>query len=305
MTWLAGIAAIALLIGGGLWVAVWANGPAVLDAVDRLAGGRNSVALLETAHYGQSSAQKLRVYRADAPDPGRPLPVLVFAHGGGWAHGDPDDYGFIARNLAPEGYLVVLVGYRLGEDGRYPRMLEDTAAALAWVRANAARLGGDPDRLLLAGHSAGAYNVVASALDTRWLEAAGVPPGAIKGVVGLSGPYDFFPFVTDRSKLSFGSVGAGPDSQPVNHARSDAPPMLLVHGVADTTVRIRNTRALAAALGKAGAAVEVLELPGAEHNAPLLALTHPWRRDSLVFDRVRDFLARSAAVSVPVQAETP
>lgn len=298
--WIVGIFALAAAM---LWTAIRINGPAVLDAVDRIAAPRASADLVETARFGADPAQKLRVYRQAGAPAG--LPVFVFAHGGAWAHGDPDDYGFVARNIAPEGYLVVLIGYRMNGPGRYPAMLQDTAAALAWVRANAARLGGDPDRLLLAGHSAGAYNVVQTVLEPRWLAEAGVPQRAIRGVVGLAGPYDFFPYTTERSQAAFGSVGAGAESQPVNHARADAPPMLLVHGEADTVVRPRNTRALAGALAAAGAPVETLFLPGKDHNAPLLALAHPFRRDSRVFDRVDAFLARTAQVSVPVQGARP
>ena len=301
---LAWILVVGLVVAGLLYAAVWANGPAVLDAVDRLTGPGRDTELVETATYGNDPAQKLRVYRPGAAQ--GPLPVFIFSHGGAWAHGDPDDYGFVARNIAPEGYLVVLIGYRMNESGRYPAMLADTAQAIRWVRDNAARLGGDPDRLLLGGHSAGAYNVVETVLDPQFLAAAGVPLSAIRGIVGLSGPYDFYPYTTDRSQAAFGSVGAGPESQPVNHAHRDAPPMLLGHGEADTTVRIRNSIALARALQAKGATVETLWLPGAEHNAPLLNLTHPFRRRSPgEFAAVTRFLAAHAQLSVPVQSRVP
>lgn len=303
MTGLAILLGIAILTAFALWFAVRTNGPAVLDQVDRIAGPTSEVELVRQARYGSDPAQKLRVYRSD--EAGERRPVFLFFHGGAWAHGDPDDYGFIARNIAPEGYVVVLGGYRMNEPGRYPAMLQDTASATRWVRDNIGNLGGDPDNIVLSGHSAGAYNAVQIALDRRWLKEARVPEASIRGVVGLSGPYDFYPFDKPRAKAAFESVGAGPDSQPVNHARSDAPPMLLVHGEADTVVRPRNSRALARAQSEVGASVETLYLPGKAHNDPLLALTHPWRRDPLVFDRVTRFLSRATEVSVPVQAETP
>lgn len=296
--WILGIiVAIALLAGLGLWIALQRNAPAVLDTIDSLAGPKSSVEMVREASTGPAAQQRLFVYR-EREEKGT-QPVFIFFHGGAWAHGDPVDYGFIARNIAPEGYVVVLGGYRMNEPGRYPAMLEDTAATIAWVRENIADFGGDPDQLILSGHSAGAYNVMQVTLDTQWLEQAGVPVAAIKGVVGLAGPYDFHPFDTQRSKDAFESVGAGPESQPVNHARADAPPVLLVHGEEDTTVRIRNSIALAKALKEKGAQVETLYMPGEEHNAPLLALNHPWRRDPAVFDRVIEFMR----VSVPVQAE--
>ena len=304
MMWiLATVLVVFLAAGAGLWIALQRNAPAVLDNVDTLAGPGSSVERVHEASTGPAAQQRLFVYREKGAS--GPLPVFVFFHGGAWAHGDPKDYGFIARNIAPEGYVVVLGGYRMNEPGRYPAMLEDTAAVVGWTYRNIADYGGDPERMVLSGHSAGAYNVVQVALESRWLEEAGVPAHAVRGVVGLSGPYDFYPFDPDRSRDAFGSVGAGPESQPVNHARADAPPMLLVHGEDDITVRIRNSRALEKALSEKGAPVETLYLPGKDHNAPLLALTHPWRRDPTVFDQVNRFLRDTTEVSVPVQAETP
>ncbi|WP_369026404.1 alpha/beta hydrolase [Qipengyuania sp. RANM35] len=300
---LGGIVLVLLLAGGALLLAIRNNGPAVLDAVDRIAGGKRDVVLVEKARYGDAAKQKVRVYRQGKD--GEPIPVFLFVHGGSWRWGDPDDYGFVARAMAPEGYLVVLAAYRLGESGRYPAMLEDTAAAIAWTRANAARLGGDPDRIVLAGHSAGAYNVVQVTLEPRWLAARGVPEASIRGVVGLAGPYDFFPFDSDSTRASFGSVGAGAESQPVNHARADAPPMLLVHGEEDTLVKPRNTRALAAALEAKGSKVETLFYPDADHNAPLIWLAAPWRDRRDVAARIVAFVRENTAVSVPVQAGKP
>ena len=295
------ILGIVLLAGAGLWLALRQNAPAVLDAIDTLAGPRSGVELVHTASTGPAGEQRVIVYRQSSTAAGA-LPVFLFFHGGAWAHGNPDDYGFIARNIAPEGYVVVLGGYRMNEAGRYPAMVEDTADAIGWVHRNIARHGGDPDRIILSGHSAGAYNIVQAVLDPRYLTARGVPPSAIAALVPLSGPFDFYPFDTDRSRAAFETVGAGPESQPVNLARRDAPPMLLVHGEADTVVRIRNSQKLEAALKAAGAKVETLYLPGASHNDPLLALTNPWRRNPQVFDRVSEFMARHTAVSDPVQA---
>jgi acetyl esterase/lipase len=295
--------AVLLLAAIGLWIAIRINGPAVLDAVDRITGGSRDVALVEQTTYGPDPAQKLRIY---APTGGAShRPVLLFIHGGSWQSGNPDDYDFVARALVPDGFVVVLAGYRLGQQGRYPAMLEDTAAAIARTRAEVVRFGGDPDRIVLAGHSAGAYNVVETALDQRWLARVGVPRSAIRGVVGLSGPYDFFPYISDSTRRTFGSVKAGEESQPVNHTRKDAPPMLLVHGEADTLVKPRNTRALAAALTAAGAAAETVFYPDMDHNAPLISLASPWRERRDVARRIAGFAQRVSEVSVPVQAERP
>lgn len=297
---LLGLAALLLLAGGMAVLAIRMNGAAVLDTVDRLAGGTRDVRLLSKSQYGDHPAQKLRFYAPESTI-GR-LPVLLFVHGGSWRWGDPDDYGFIARAIAPEGFMVVLAGYRLGEDGHYPNMLEDTAAAIVEAARLAPQFGGDPTRIVLAGHSAGAYNVVQVALEEKWLAPTGIAP---RGVIGLAGPYDFYPFDKGSSRDAFGSVGAGPESQPVNHARVAAPPMLLIHGERDTLVKPRNTRALARALEDVGTQVETRIYDGFDHNAPLISLASPWRNSRDVDDIVIDFARRVTEVSVPVQAEKP
>ena len=292
------IIAFCLIAAGAVMIAIKRNGPAVLDTVDRIAGNGAGVSLVHRETFGPDPRQKLLVHRMAGAQ--GPLPVFVFIHGGSWANGDPENYGFIARNIAPEGFVVVLAGYRLGETGRYPAMLEDTAEVLAWVRDNIAAHGGDPARITVGGHSAGAYNAAQVVLEDRWLG-----PSPVRGVVGLAGPYDFYPYDSESTRATFGSVGAGADSQPVNHADGAAPPFLLVHGEEDTLVRPRNSHALAAALEERGARVETLFLPGKTHNDPLLALAYPWRRDALVFERVTAFLHEVSAVSVPVQAGNP
>ena len=302
--WVIGTLLALLLVAAlALWLAVQRNGHAVLDRVDAIVGPRSTVERVHEAQTGPDPLQQVIVYRPAGEV--EPLPVFVFFHGGAWAHGSPQDYGFIGRNIAPRGYVVVLGGYRLNEDGRYPAMIEDTAAAIAWVHDNIARFGGDSTRMVLAGHSAGAYNVAQTVLEERWLDEAGVPAEAIRGVVGLAGPYDFHPFVTERTRAAFETVGAGADSQPIAHARADAPAFFLVHGEDDTVVRPRNSHALERALRARGAAVETLYLPGKGHNDPLLSLAHPWRRESQVIERVMQFVHARVSLSVPVKPETP
>ena len=297
-----GIVLFLLLAGGLLLLAIRTNGPAVLNGIDRLTGGGRGVTLVSNTQYGPHRDQKLRIYAPAKADHDQPLPIILFVHGGSWSWGDPDDYTFIARALAPEGFVVALAGYRLGEDGRYPAMLEDTVTVIGQTVRIAPQFGGDPNRVILAGHSAGAYNVVQAALEEKWLSRIGVMP---RGVVGLAGPYDFYPFDKDSSQDAFGSVGAGPESQPVNHARADAPPMLLIHGERDTLVKPRNTRALAKALRDVGAPVETRFYDSFDHNAPLISFASPWRNSRDVDDAVVEFARRVSKVSVPVQAESP
>ena len=296
---------VALLLGaaGALQFAIARNGPAVLDTVDRIAGEAEEIERLPVIRYGEHPAQKLTVHRFKYFEMNETRPVLVFFHGGSWRSGDPEDYNFVGRNFASRGMIVVNAGYRLGKDGRWPAMLEDSAAAVAWVHENIADYGGDPDRIYLMGHSAGAYNVVMLALDRQWLEREGLGDSAVQGVIGLSGPYDFYPFARDSTRDAFGGAPDPKATQPINHARDDAPPLLLVHGEQDTLVKPRNTRALTKALEQAGNTVSARYYPEMDHNAPLLALASPWlsRRD--VADTVAEFVLEAKA-SVPVQPQT-
>jgi acetyl esterase/lipase len=139
-----------------------------------------------------------------------------------------------------------------------------------------------------------------TALEERWLDRGGHRASQIAGVIGLAGPYDFYPFDSASTKASFGHVDDPAVTQPIHHVRRDAPPKLLIHGEKDTLVRPRNSRELARRLAAEGARVETLFLPEMTHNDPLLALASPWRRDRKVIDAVTAFV-RSTRASVPVQ----
>ncbi|WP_229822107.1 alpha/beta hydrolase [Novosphingobium arvoryzae] len=294
------LALVAAALFGAWRYAMATNAVALLDGADWVLGGTaGTVVAAAEVPTGPHPAQRLEVI---APDQPGPHPVVVFIHGGGWHSGIPGDYHFVGRTLARAGYLVVLPGYRLGADGRYPAMLEDSAAAVRWTMDNAARLGGDPGRVFLMGHSAGAYNAVMLGLEQQWLDRQGVPNGFVKGVIGLSGPYDFAPFTTDSAVAAFGHVADPAQTQPVRFARAGAPPMLLLTGDEDVTVKPRNSIALAKALTAAGAPTQAVVLKGVDHAGTVMKLAHPFRRDARVLDAALAFLAAQGAPSAAVQA---
>ncbi len=300
------LAVLALLGVGGFLLyrqALATEAVAMLDSADRLLhGGDGAIREVAAVRYGSDPAQKLEMFLpAEADVHKGPLPIVVFIHGGGWRSGDPHDYRFIARALAPQGYAVVLAGYRLYPKTRYPGMLEDGAAALRWVADNAAAKGGDPGRVVLMGHSAGAYNAVMLALDKRWMAARGLSADALRGVVGLAGPYDFYPFDTEATKLSFGKVPDPEETQPVVHARGGGPPLLLVHGTADTRVRPRNSVELARTMTRAGAPTRAVLLDGVTHEGLIMLFARPFSHDARAIDAVLPFLAKVTA-SPAVQA---
>lgn len=305
MGWMSWLLIALLVITAALYgtyrYALATNAVGLLDWGDRLFGSSAGSRLaLADGHYGPDLEHRVEVtVPAGATDV--PRAVLVFFHGGGWHSGQPGSYRFVGRTFAREGYVVVTAGYRLGEDGRFPAMLEDAALAVAWVRDHAAEFGGDPGRIALMGHSAGAYSAVMLGLERQWLGRVGVEEGAIKAVVGLSGPYDFYPWTNKQARAAFGHAPDPAATQPINHVRGDAPPLLLLTGRSDSTVRPRNSQALARAMDYAGQRPALFVLDRVNHAGTVMKLAAPFSRDRRVLDPVLAFLARHLAASAPVQ----
>ena len=197
--------------------------------------------------YGPLSAQRLDVYR---PSAARRAAVVIFIHGGGWNSGDKSEYRFVGAALAEQGWIGVTINYRLYPQVKFPDFMRDAALAVNYARAHATEWGGDPDKIYLLGHSAGAHIAAMLALDDEYLRQAGGSSGWLRGVIGLAGPYDFIPFTYEYMRDLFGPEADYPRSQPINYARADGPPLLLLHGLADTNVLPSNTINLVAALQK-------------------------------------------------------
>jgi acetyl esterase/lipase len=240
--------------------------------------------------YGKTPRQALDVYGPRNPA-GGPLPVVVFFYGGSWDSGERGEYEFAGRALAALGYIVVIPDHRLVPEVEYPIFLDDLMLAVDWVVRSIAEYGGDPMLLALVGHSAGAYNATMLALDDRYLAARGLL-ARVKGVAGLSGPYDFFPFDVDISRRVFGAVADGLATQPVNLVTPRAPPMLLASGLEDRLVGPHNTKALAARLRVAGVPVIEHYYAGTGHPLPVLALGRLLRWRLPVLTEVSTFLSQ-------------
>ncbi len=236
--------------------------------------------------FGSDPLQRLDVY---APVDAKNAPVLVFFYGGGWHDGDRGGYGFVGHAFAARGFVVVVPDYRKVPQVRFPAFVTDGEAALAWVRNNVAKFGGDPARIAVAGHSAGGYIAAMLAL-----EPGRVPPGSIKALVGLAGPYDFYPFEPGGSaEAAFGQERDPKLTQPITFASGKAPPSLLLTGTEDDTVRPRNATALAAKLTAAGASATVIQYPKLGHIGLVLALSKPFRGKAPVLDDSVAFLKKT------------
>jgi len=241
--------------------------------------------------YGAGERMKLDVYAPSAAAD-RPRPVILFFYGGSWNSGRRQGYAFAGRALAAQGFVVIVPDYRLVPEALYPDFLRDCAAAVRWARRHAGEYGGDGERIVLTGHSAGAYNAAMLALDPGLL---GADRAAIRGVAGLAGPYDFLPLDDASTIAAFGRWPRPAETQPTSHAAPGAPPALLLHGDADTRVKPRNSRKLAGLLQAAGSDVELKLYPGLGHAGILTALAIPFRRRAPVLGDVASFARQVTA----------
>jgi len=253
---------------------------------------RKSRRLASGLSYGVQRRQRLDVYgprRADGP-----VPVVIYIYGGAWNEGDRRDFAFVGRWLAGLGYLVIVPDYRVLPEVEYPTFLEDCADAVRWTLQHASEFGGDATRLGLAGHSAGAYNAVMLALEPAY----GVT-GAVDAVVGLSGPYNFYPFDVPISIRTFSGAPDPLATQPVNLVSGAAPPMFLASADDDTVVGPQNTVALARRLREAGVEVVERHFPRFTHPSTLLELGSLLTRRSSLAGEVAAFLARTLRLAPP------
>jgi len=202
--------------------------------------------------------------------------TVVYTYGGGWHSGSGKSSAPIAEQLQAAGYGCALVRHRLWPPSEFPAQAEDLAAAVAWVKANIALRGGDPKRLVLAGHSSGAQLSLLLATDARYLKAQGLGTGDVAAVIGLSAPVDLSPH---GDKRGYGDVlmagpGAGvfardpalmKDASPTEHAGASLPPALLVVGQNDFPMLETDANIFSEKAARFGRKVDAWIAPGKDH----------------------------------------
>ncbi|WP_443749055.1 alpha/beta hydrolase [Asticcacaulis solisilvae] len=271
---------------GGLTTALSAcNTLTMFNAVTPKDGPVRRVA--QDIAFGDDPRQRYDVYRPANRD-GEKLPVVVFIYGGNWASGSKADYSWMGHAFAAMGYVCMLPDYRLVPDVRYPAFVEDVGAAVRHFVAHAGDYGADATRLALSGHSAGAYNAVMVALDPQYL--GDIP---VKAVVGISGPYDFYPFDVPASRDAFGQWPRPQETLPVNHVRKLDTHFLLLHSRADTVVYIHNAVNLDAKLRAIGDDCRLKLYDGLSHQDMAAAMSIPFRGKGTIFADVKAFLAET------------
>ncbi len=224
--------------------------------------------------YGPDPRHKLDVYVPQGLN--GPAPVLLFFYGGAWSSGDRSQYLAFGQSFASKGIVTVVADYRLYPQVKYPAFAQDAALALAWVHAHAREHGGDPARIFVSGHSAGAYNAVMLASAPKFVESVGGTLDWIAGVIGIAGPYDFLP-LTDPDYIEMFHGANNRDAMPVHHVDGKRPPMLLITGTDDRTVRPGNSDRMALRLKAHGSAVQVIKYPGIGHVGIILSLAPGFR----------------------------
>jgi acetyl esterase/lipase len=237
--------------------------------------------------YGPHPSQRLDIYEPKFKAGN--LPILIFVHGGSWAAGNQTDYSFAGRAFAAKGYLTIVMSYRGLPESAYPDFIIDVAEVVKWATLKGASYGGDGKAIFLVGHSAGAFNIALATLDQHYFKDAGLDPTVVKAVATLAGPFDFLPLDSPATIATFGHVKYLAATQPINFARVDAPPFLLLYGLKDKTVYRKNSISLQAHLLANGAKATLIEYDDVTHVGILMVLAKPFRNYAPVLEDIDKF----------------
>jgi acetyl esterase/lipase len=247
--------------------------------------------------YGSELLQKLDVY-IPANTMEKQLDVLVFFYGGRWTYGAKEDYRFVAATFVKEGFIVVIPDYRKYPQVRFPVFVEDGARALAWVSDHIVEWHGNPARIHVVGHSAGAHIGALLAADPHYLADVGKDRSlTVHDFAGLAGPYAFTPDEPDLEDI-FGPPQNYPNMQVTTFIDGTQPPMLLLYGNKDTAVKLANLERLEQRIKQRGGCVRSRIYPNADHTDLIEALSW-WNRQTVpVVEDITKFFGACRAAGV-------
>src|SRR5262245_23765950 len=176
---------------------------------------------------------KLDVY---VPKGAKDAPVMMFVHGGAWRSGNKDLYAALGDTFTKQGIVTVVINYRLSSakgGAKHPDHIHDVAKAFAWVKENAPKYGGSPDKLFVSGHSAGGHLVALLATDEEYLKAEKCSLKDVRGVMAVSGVYTIAPKV-GAIRDAFGTdEDVCKAASPLAHVKIKEPPFLIAYGTND------------------------------------------------------------------------
>jgi acetyl esterase/lipase len=232
--------------------------------------------------YGKDPKQTIDLYLPARKD----FATIVYTYGGGWHSGSGKSSQPIAEQLQKAGYACALVTHRLYPPAVFPAHAEDLAAAFAWVHAHIAERGGDPKKLVLAGHSSGAHLSLLLATDPRYLKAQHLAISDVAAVIGLSTPVDLS---VHDDRRGYGDTlmagqGAGAfardvalmkDASPIQHISKSLPPTLLVVGQNDFPMLEGDAKRFMEKGMQAGRRVDFLLASGKDHMGVARGMLDP------------------------------
>ncbi|MDP8223824.1 MAG: alpha/beta hydrolase [Candidatus Lernaella stagnicola] len=216
--------------------------------------------------------QKMDIIRTTGDEP---APVFVFVHGGYWKSGNRRLYPVLGKALHDQGIVTVLLDYRLYPEVTYPAFAYDVAAGLNWIHDHIAEYGGDPERIVVGGHSAGSHLVALMLLKDDLRALLSFAPTDLAGVVLLSGAYDLERDNLLDPKILLKVMGSEENlnaAQPIKHAKADIPPVLIVNAEGDQLTSEAQASRFAETLRSAGASVTYVKIPEGSHLSPIVDL---------------------------------
>lgn len=263
--------------------------PSPVDFLNAIAG-IGATRTHQGIRYGRRPRHVLDIYPAATDGPS---PVIVFFYGGGWEEGERGDYFFVGSALAAQGFTTVIPDYRVFPDVRFPAFIEDAAEALRWIVDHIAEFGGDPRRVIVMGHSAGAHIAAMLVFDPKWLARVNLDAGRdLNAMIGLAGPYDFLPLHSQTLKEIFGPEPGLSTTQPINFVEAGAPPAFLATGRRDRSVDPGNTVRLAARIRLFGGDAVIKLYDHVNHQTLIGAFARPLRFLAPVLDDVVGFAVK-------------
>jgi acetyl esterase/lipase len=248
---------------------------------------RSSYRVQRDIAYGEQPRQKFDLYLPNAFTP--PAPVVLFFYGGAFRAGRKEEYRIVGEALASKGVITAVADYHIYPDAHFPDFLEDGARALAALHARVAEFGGDPSRIFLAGHSAGAYISVMLAANPAYLRAVNADLSFIRGVIAIAGRYHELPLGDSIAREIFRGP-ARAETRPATYIDGKRPPILFLAGAKDSKEVLESHRLLAAHLREKSSDVEERTYPNVGHMGIMVALAPGFRNRAPLRDDIVRFV---------------
>lgn len=211
--------------------------------------------------YGPTMDETLDIFPAEQPD----APVFVFIHGGAWRILSSKEFSTVANGMRARGITTVVVNYSLCPKVGIDEITRQSRAAVAWVLRNIACYGGDPNRVVLGGHSAGGH-LTAMCLQTDWESEYGLPKDPLAGAVAVSGVFEIEPFrwssIQPMLQIDDGVIRR---NTPLHSVRRCATPLLVSWGSEEPAEFERQSLSFVQAWSEAGNRVQLLPQEGRNH----------------------------------------